>query len=269
MNEIFETIKKIAVKIGEEIKYADLGYTDHANATGDTQLKLDVRSDDIITAEFANLACVKALVSEEKEDMLALNENAKFIVAYDPLDGSSLVDVNFSIGSIFGIYENELTPQNLKAAAYVVYGPRLELVLCEGETAPALYRLGRDGEFKFIKNLALAQKGKLNATGATQKGWSETHAKFIRELFLQGYRLRYSGAMVSDLHQILLNGKLRALFEVLPFAFIYERAGGATSDGYLATLFDMNVEKIHQTTPCFFGSKDEINLLHKFYGIAK
>ena len=274
MNEIFNTIKKIAVKIGEEIKYADLGYTDHANATGDTQLKLDVRSDDIITAEFANLACVKALVSEEKEDMLALNESAKFIVAYDPLDGSSLVDVNFSIGSIFGIYENELTPQNLKAAAYVVYGPRLELVL----------RLGRDGEFKFIKNLALAQKGKLNATGATQKGWSETHAKFIRELFLQGYRLRYSGAMVSDLHQILLKGgglfsypatsdapkgKLRALFEVLPFAFIYERAGGATSDGYSATLFDMKVEKIHQTTPCFFGSKDEINLLHKFYGSAK
>ena len=101
---------------------------------------------------------------------------------------------------------------------------------------------------------------------------------------MQGYRLRYSGAMVSDLHQILLKGgglfsypatsdapkgKLRALFEVLPFAFIYERAGGATSDGYSATLFDMKVEKIHQTTPCFFGSKDEINLLHKFYGIAK
>ena len=282
MNEIFETIKKIAVKIGEEIKYADLGYTDHANATGDTQLKLDVRSDEIITAEFANLDCIKALVSEEKEDMLALNEDAKFIVAYDPLDGSSLVDVNFSIGSIFGIYENELTPQNLKAAAYVVYGPRLELVLCTDRTAPAFFRLDKDGEC--IRYLALAQKGKLNATGATQKGWSETHAKFIRELFLQGYRLRYSGAMVSDLHQILLkggglfsypattdapNGKLRALFEVLPFAFIYERAGGATSDGYSATLFDMKVEKIHQTTPCFFGSKDEINLLHKFYGSTK
>ena len=267
MNEIFETIKKIAVKIGEDIKYADLGYTDHANATGDTQLKLDVRSDEIITAEFTNLACVKALVSEEKEDMLSLNEDAKFIVAYDPLDGSSLVDVNFSIG-----------------AAYVVYGPRLELVLCTDRTAPAFFRLDKDGEFRFIRYLALAQKGKLNATGATQKGWSETHAKFIRELFLQGYRLRYSGAMVSDLHQILLKGgglfsypattdapkgKLRALFEVLPFAFIYERAGGATSDGYSATLFDMKVEKIHQTTPCFFGSKDEINLLHKFYGSAK
>ena len=281
MNEIFNTIKKIAVKIGEEIKYTDLGYTDHANATGDTQLKLDVRSDDIITAEFANLACVKALVSEEKEDMLALNEDAKFIVAYDPLDGSSLVDVNFSIGSIFGIYENELTPQNLKAAAYVVYGPRLELVLCEEGTAPVLYRLGRGGEFKFIKNLALAQKGKLNATGATQKGWSETHAKFIRELFLQGYRLRYSGAMVSDLHQILLKGgglfsypattdapkgKLRELFEVLPFAFIYENAGGATSDGYSKSLFDTQITAAHQTTPCFFGSTYEIEKMREFYG---
>ncbi|WP_170018499.1 class 1 fructose-bisphosphatase [Campylobacter sp. RM16190] len=279
MERIFETIKQIAVKIAEEIKFADLGYTDHANATGDTQLKLDVLSDEIITREFANLECVKALVSEEKDEILALNENAKFIVAYDPLDGSSLVDVNFAIGSIFGIYENELKPENLVASAYSVYGPRLELVICTDK--PKLYRLNKESEFQFIKDLQLKEKGKLNATGATQKGWSDTHAKFIRELFEQGYRLRYSGAMVSDLHQILLkggglfsypattdatNGKLRVLFEVLPFAFIYERAGGATSDGYSASLFDIKIEKIHQTTPCFFGSKEEIRTLHEFYG---
>lgn len=279
MERIFETIKQIAVKIAEEIKFADLGYTDHANATGDTQLKLDVLSDEIITREFANLECVKALVSEEKDEILALNENAKFIVAYDPLDGSSLVDVNFAIGSIFGIYENELKPENLVASAYSVYGPRLELVICTDK--PKLYRLNKEGKFQFIKDLQLKEKGKLNATGATQKGWSDTHAKFIRELFEQGYRLRYSGAMVSDLHQILLkggglfsypsttdapNGKLRVLFEVLPFAFIYERADGATSDGYSASLFDIKIEKIHQTTPCFFGSKEEIKTLHEFYG---
>lgn len=279
MEKIFETIKQIAVKIAEEIKFADLGYTDHANATGDTQLKLDVLSDEIITREFANLECVKALVSEEKDEILTLNKNAKFIVAYDPLDGSSLVDVNFAIGSIFAVYENELKPENLKAAAYSVYGPRLELVICVDK--PMLYRLNKENEFQFIKNLELKQKGKLNATGATQKGWSDKHAKFIRELFERGYRLRYSGAMVSDLHQILLkggglfsypattdapNGKLRALFEVLPFAFIYERAGGATSDGYSKSLFDVKIEKIHQTTPCFFGSKDEIATLHEFYG---
>lgn len=282
MEKIFETVKEIAVKISNEIKYADLGYTAHANATGDTQLKLDVLSDEIITNEFKNLSQIKALVSEEKDEILPINPNAKFVIAYDPLDGSSLVDVNFSIGSIFAIYEDELKPSALKAAAYTVYGPRLELVICTDK--PSLYRLNPKGEFQFIKNLELSQKGKLNATGATQKGWSEIHARFIRELFLEGYRLRYSGAMVSDLHQILLkggglfsypatsdapNGKLRALFEVLPFAFIYERAGGATSDGYSKTLFDINIEKIHQTTPCFFGSKYEIEKLHEFYGSGK
>ncbi|MGP1485079.1 MAG: class 1 fructose-bisphosphatase [Campylobacter sp.] len=279
MTEIFKTIEKIAVQISQEIKFADLGYTDHANATGDTQLKLDVLSDEIITRELSALPCIKALVSEEKDEIFELNSDANFIIAYDPLDGSSLVDVNFSIGSIFGIYENELKAPNLKAAAYVIYGPRLEMVVCVDK--PKLYRLNRENKFQFVKDLNLSEKGKLNATGATQKNWSETHAKFIRELFLQGYRLRYSGAMVSDLHQILLkggglfsypattdapNGKLRVLFEVLPFAFIYQKAGGATSDGHSQTLFDIKVEKIHQTTPCFFGSKNEIELLHKFYG---
>ncbi|MCD8213327.1 MAG: class 1 fructose-bisphosphatase [Campylobacter sp.] len=282
LNEIFETVKTIAKEISQMIKYADLGYTTHENATGDTQLKLDVQSDEIITAKFQALDCVKALVSEEKDEILMLNENAKYIIAYDPLDGSSLVDVNFAVGSIFAIYENELKPQNLIAAAYSIYGPRLELVINDKKgSLPKFYRLDREQNFKLVKELKLAQKGKLNATGATQKGWSQTHRNFIRELFDEGYRLRYSGAMVSDLHQILLkggglfsypatsdhpNGKLRALFEVLPFAFIYENAGGATSDGKNETLFDIDIVKTHQSTPCFFGSKYEIELLHKFYG---
>lgn len=285
IDQIFSAVKEVATQISEAIKYADLGYTAHENATGDTQLKLDVLSDELITAKFSALACVKALVSEEKDDVLSLNPNAKFIVAYDPLDGSSLIDVNFAVGSIFGIYENELNPRNLVAAAYCVYGPRLELVLCpqKGEK-PRLFRLGKDGEFKFAKELALEPKGKLNATGATQKGWSSAHRAFIKALFDEGYRLRYSGAMVSDLHQILLKGgglfsypattdapkgKLRELFEVLPFAFIYENAGGATSDGYSKSLFDTQITATHQTTPCFFGSTYEIEKMREFYGNAQ
>lgn len=281
LEQIFEIIKKVSKKISDEIKYADLGYTKNANATGDTQLKLDILSDEIITKEFKNLPYIKALVSEEKDEALKINDEAKYIIAYDPLDGSSLIDVNFAVGSIFAIYENELLPQNLIAAAYSIYGPRLEIVINDKKnTLPKMFRLDKDGEFKFIKDLRLNEKGKLNATGATQSGWSKTHMNFIRELFMQGYRLRYSGAMVSDLHQILLkggglfsypatndhqNGKLRILFEVLPFAFIYENAGGATSNGVNSSLFDIKIEKTHQTTPCFFGSKFELDLMHKFY----
>ncbi|MBR4140249.1 MAG: class 1 fructose-bisphosphatase [Campylobacter sp.] len=279
MQEIFKTIENIAKKISNELKFAEFGYTQNQNSTGDTQLKFDVLSDKIIENEFKNVGCVKALVSEEKDEMLNLNEKGEFIVAYDPLDGSSLFDVNFAIGSIFGIYKNEISSENLVAAAYTLYGPRLEMVVCEN--SPKLYRLNPQNEFVFINELKLKEKGKLNATGATQKGWSEKHKKLVNSLFDEGYRLRYSGAMVSDLHQILIkggglfsypattdapNGKLRVTFEVLPFAYIYEKAGGATTNGTSNSLFEIKIEKIHQTSPCFFGSKYEIAKLHEIYG---
>ena len=279
MQEIFKTIENIAKKISNELKFAEFGYTQNQNSTGDTQLKFDVLSDKIIEDEFKNSSLVKALVSEEKDKMLKINEKGEFIVAYDPLDGSSLFDVNFAIGSIFGIYKNEISSENLVAAAYTLYGPRLEMVVCE--SSPKLYRLNPQNEFVFINELKLKEKGKLNATGATQKGWSEKHKKLVNCLFEEGYRLRYSGAMVSDLHQILIkggglfsypattdapNGKLRVTFEVLPFAFIYEKAGGATTNGTSNSLFEIKIEKIHQTSPCFFGSKYEIAKLHEIYG---
>ena len=279
MQEIFKTIENIAKKISNELKFAEFGYTQNQNSTGDTQLKFDVLSDKIIENEFKNTSLVKALVSEEKDEMLTINEKGEFIVAYDPLDGSSLFDVNFAIGSIFGIYKNEISSENLVAAAYTLYGPRLEMVVCE--SSPKLYRLNPQNEFVFINELKLKEKGKLNATGATQKGWSEKHKQLVNCLFEEGYRLRYSGAMVSDLHQILIkggglfsypattdapNGKLRVTFEVLPFAFIYEKAGGATTNGTSNSLFEIKIEKIHQTSPCFFGSKYEIAKLHEIYG---
>ena len=124
-----------------------------------------------------------------------------------------------------------------------------------------------------MRELRLSQKGKLNATGATQRGWSEAHRALVRGLFDEGYRLRYSGAMVADLHQILLkggglfsypatsdapHGKLRISFEVLPFAHIFEHAGGATTDGVSESLFDAQLPHIHATTPCYFGSRYEV-----------
>lgn len=272
MQGIIRAIQRSVIRISEELKYADFGYLGTQNSTGDTQLKLDVKSDEIITEELSKLVQIKSLISEEKTEALEVCENGKYIIAYDPLDGSSLVDVNFSVGSIFGIYKNELKTENLIAAVYCVYGPRLEMVICE--SAPKLYRLAKDGEFKFIKNLVLEEKGKLNASGGTQKDWNQDHAKLIKSFFDEGYRLRYSGAMVSDLHQILLkgggifsypatknspNGKLRMAFEVLPFAIIFERAKGATTNGKNKSLLELELTQNHQTTPCYFGSIYEIN----------
>jgi len=282
MNDIFETIQKVAFKIDNAIKTEDLGYSDSENSSGEDQLKLDVHSDLIIEEAFKDVSSVKALVSEEKEGVLEISDTGTYTVCYDPLDGSSLVDVNLSVGSIFGIYEGELQGENLVASAYVVYGPRVELVIATREGKPTLYRL-LEGEFKQIDTISMNEKGKLNASGATQMNWSSTHKSFIDSLFQEGYRLRYSGGMVPDLHQIMLkggglfsypgttdkpNGKLRQLFEVIPFALMYEQAGGEAIDEKGERLLELIPSHPHDTSPCFFGSKYEINALRQAYGVA-
>lgn len=283
MNTILETIKHIAIKIDHEIKTEDLGYSDSSNSSGENQLKLDVKSDYLIEESFKDISIVKALVSEEKEGVLNLHENGKYTICYDPLDGSSLADVNLSVGSIFGIYEGELKGQNLVASAYVVYGPRIELVWATKNTKPQHYR-ANEGLFDFINEITLNEKGKLNAPGGTQQNWCDYHKTFIDDLFAEGYRLRYSGGMVPDLHQILLkggglfsypgtsdvpHGKLRQLFEVIPFAFMYEQAGGQAVNNKGMRLMELTPSHPHDTSPCFFGSNYEINAMKKAYGIKE
>ncbi|CAA6821865.1 MAG: Fructose-1,6-bisphosphatase, type I (EC [uncultured Sulfurovum sp.] len=281
MNDIFETIKHVAFEIDNAIKTSDLGYSNSENSSGEDQLKLDVQSDIIIEKAFANITSVKALVSEEKEGVLSLSKSGKYTLCYDPLDGSSLVDVNLSVGSIFGIYEGELEGKNLVASAYVVYGPRIELVIATRNTKPMLSRVIA-GQFKEIGEISMNEKGKLNASGGTQQNWSPMHKTFIDNLFAEGYRLRYSGGMVPDLHQIMLKGgglfsypattdkpqgKLRQLFEVIPFALMYEQAGGEAINHEGLRLLELIPSHPHDTSPCFFGSKHEITALRQAYGL--
>ncbi|MDR2099479.1 MAG: class 1 fructose-bisphosphatase [Campylobacteraceae bacterium] len=270
MNEIIDAISAAAVRVKKAIEFSDTGYSEHINKTGDTQLKLDIISDLIIEEEFAKVSSIKSIISEEKDETKLLHAKGRYTIGYDPLDGSSLVDVNLAVGSIFGIYENGTDGSNIVAAAYVVYGPRVELVTAQNEVT--LYRLNESEKFVKAREIKLNEKGKLNATGATQKGWAPYHKKLIDEIFAEGYRLRYSGGMVPDLHQILLKGgglfsypsttdapkgKLRLVFEVFPFAFIFEKALGAAIDGKKRIL-DLKASRIHDTSPCFFGSKEEI-----------
>jgi len=283
MQTIFETIKSIAHKIDYAIKTEDLGYCGDTNSSGEDQLKLDVKSDFIIEEAFRNVSIVKALISEEKEGVLEMHKDGKYTICYDPLDGSSLADVNLSVGSIFGIYDGEPQGSTLVASAYVVYGPRVELVIATKDGKPKHYRVINE-EFTLICDISLEQKGKLNAPGGTQKNWASYHKAFIDSLFADGYRLRYSGGMVPDLHQILLkggglfsypgttdvpNGKLRQLFEVMPFALVYEQAGGQAINDKGERLLELIPSHPHDTTPCFFGSNEEIDKLTKAYQEAR
>ena len=278
MTEIIKAIEKCAIKIKDAIKYEDTSKADTLNESGDVQVKLDVISDEIIEKEFAKIPSIKEIISEEKDDSKILNENGKYLIAYDPLDGSSLIDVNLSVGSIFAIYENSFDGQNIVASAYVVYGPRVEMVVARDNVE--MFKLNeKTDEFVFQKELSLDEKGKILATGGTQKCWYPYHKKMIDELFMEGYRLRYSGGMVPDLHQILLkggglfaypsatdkpNGKLRILFEVFPFAFIFSKAGGLAINGE-KDLLHITPSHSHDTSPCFFGSDYEIKRVLEVY----
>jgi fructose-1,6-bisphosphatase I len=281
MQEILDTIKKASIEIKHLIETGDTGKSENENATGDTQLKLDIASDVIIEKHFKEVSSIKSIVSEEQESIIELNPNGQYHIAYDPLDGSSLVDVNLSVGSIYGIYKNDYSGKNIVASVYVVFGPRVELVYCDSKTVK-MYRL-LDGEFQYIQDIQLNQKGKLMAPGSTQQCWYPHHKAMIDNFFASGYRLRYSGGMVPDLHQILLKGgglfsypgttdkekgKLRQLFEVFPFALTYKCAGGEAIDGYKDVL-EVETTHIHDTSPCFFGSVDEIKIVKEVYGNNK
>ena len=284
MLTIFEKIKHIALEIDKAIKHEELGYSDQCNASGDDQLKLDVACDSLIEHRLKELSLVRAIISEEKEEVMPVHETGHYTVCYDPLDGSSIVDVNLSVGSIFGIYEGHPCGETLKAAAYVVYGPRIEMVTAVRGGPVHHYRSGESALFNRQCDVYLNEKGKLNAPGGTQKHWSPVHKAFVDSLFAEGYRLRYSGGMVPDLHQILLKGgglfsypgttdkplgKLRMLFEALPFALIFESAGGQAINEEGHRLLELTPKHHHDTTPCFFGSNYEIEKLKKAYGLGQ
>ena len=277
MNEIIEAIKQSAIKIQELIQNGDTSKSSQENSTGDTQLKLDIASDIVIEKIFKNISQIKQIVSEEQENIININENGTYLIAYDPLDGSSLVDVNLSVGSIFGIYKESFSGHNIVACVYVVYGPRVELVISYNNKVE-MFRLQK-GKFNFIQEIKLNNKGNLNAPGSTQQCWEPYHKELIDDIFKDGYRLRYSGGMVPDLHQILLKGgglfsypgtldkpkgKLRQLFEVFPFAHVFENAGGQSIDG-THRILDIKTTHIHDTSPCFFGSNEEINRVKEVY----
>jgi len=275
MNEIIESIKKSTIEIQKIIAQGDMGKSEEQNATGDTQLKLDIISDQVIEANFKKLKSVRRIVSEEQENIVEINEDGEYLIAYDPLDGSSLVDVNLSVGSIYGIYKNDFTGNNIVASIYVVFGPRIEMVICNGKSVQ-LYRM-KNQDFYYVQDIKMNERGTINSPGSTQQCWYSHHKEMITTMFDENYDLSYSGGMVPDLHHILVRGgglfsypsasdkpegKLRQLFEVFPFAHIFETAGGGATNGKQRVL-DIETKHIHDTSPCFFGSTHEIQRVLK------
>ncbi|WRC54471.1 class 1 fructose-bisphosphatase [Helicobacter pylori] len=271
--EIISLLEKGVKKAQEILEKPDAGsYTKLENSSGDTPIKADLALDKFLEENFLSLENVKSVFSEEKETPVT-KENGSYLIAYDPLDGSSVMEANFLVGTIIGIYEKDYKAQNLVASLYVVFGHKIELVVALEE----VYRYAfYQNKFHFIETIVLENKGKIVASGGNQKDFSLGLKKALEGFFAENYRLRYSGSMVADVHHVLIKKggmfsypqkKLRKLFEVFPLALIIEKAKGEAfyfDKGVKKRLLEQSVESYHEKSECYLASPHEAHILEKY-----
>ncbi|PDX16129.1 class 1 fructose-bisphosphatase [Helicobacter pylori] len=271
--EIISLLEKGVKKAQEILEKPDAGsYTKLENSSGDTPIKADLALDKFLEETFLSLENIKSVFSEEKETPVT-KENGSYLIAYDPLDGSSVMEANFLVGTIIGVYEKDYKAQNLVASLYVVFGHKIELVVALEE----VYRYAfYQNKFHFIETIVLENKGKIVASGGNQKDFSLGLKKALEGFFAENYRLRYSGSMVADVHHVLIKKggmfsypqkKLRKLFEVFPLALIIEKAKGEAfyfDKGVKKRLLEQGVESYHEKSECYLASPHEAQILEKY-----
>ncbi|MFB1268866.1 class 1 fructose-bisphosphatase [Helicobacter pylori] len=271
--EIISLLEKGVKKAQEILEKPDAGsYTKLENSSGDTPIKADLALDKFLEETFLSLENVKSVFSEEKETPVT-KENGSYLIAYDPLDGSSVMEANFLVGTIIGVYEKDYKVQNLVASLYVVFGHKIELVVALDK----VYRYAfYQNKFHFIETIVLENKGKIIASGGNQKDFSLGLKKALEGFFAENYRLRYSGSMVADVHHVLIKKggmfsypqkKLRKLFEVFPLALMVEKAKGEAfyfDKGVKKRLLEQSVENYHEKSECYLASQHEAQILEKY-----
>ncbi|MCQ2812227.1 class 1 fructose-bisphosphatase [Helicobacter pylori] len=271
--EIISLLEKGVKKAQEILEKPDAGsYTQLENSSGDTPIKADLALDKFLEETFLSLENIKSVFSEEKE-VPVTKENGSYLIAYDPLDGSSVMEANFLVGTIIGVYEKDYKAQNLVASLYVVFGHKIELVVALDK----VYRYAfYQNKFHFIETIVLENKGKIVASGGNQKDFSLGLKKALEGFFAENYRLRYSGSMVADVHHVLIKKggmfsypqkKLRKLFEVFPLALMVEKAKGEAfyfDKGVKKRLLEQSVENYHEKSECYLASQHEAQILEKY-----
>jgi fructose-1,6-bisphosphatase I len=275
LRQVVLAIAAASIDIAAVIETADTGKAGTFNVYGEEQLALDVLSDRIMQEKLKASKAVSSIVSEELPDELVIGDG-DYAVAHDPLDGSSLVDVNLSVGTIFSIYQNDhftgLTGDAQVAAGFVVYGPRttMMLTLRDGVREFSL----RNGRYILTHDdVRIAESGKMFAPGNLRAcAFRQDYLDLMEYWLKEQYTLRYSGGMVPDINQILLkgkgiftypgyqeapDGKLRLLVECNAMALLVEQAGGKATDGKKRIL-EKEICDIEQRTPILIGAIREV-----------
>jgi len=272
-----------------------LGFTGRTNVQGEAVKRMDIYANDVFISVLKQSGVVCRLASEEMEEPYYIPENCpigRYTLLYDPIDGSSNVDINLNVGSIFAVRRQEGedldgTAQDLLqdghkqiAAGYILYGPSTMLVYSIGSGVHAFTLDPSLGEFILYKeNIQIPPHGPIYSVNEGNFWqWDESLRDYIRYMHRhEGYSARYSGALVGDFHRILFQGgiflypgttkqpegKLRLLYETAPLAFIAEQAGGCASTG-TQPVMDAVPTMLHQRSPLIIGSRENVELVESF-----
>jgi fructose-1,6-bisphosphatase I len=288
--ELSQLLRDIALAskvVNREINKAGLidimGSMGSQNSTGEQQQKLDVLANIRFTRALTKGGEVCALISEETESFVDLSNDGKYVIAIDPLDGSSNIDVNVSIGTIFSIYRRKSevglpisdadilqTGDEQVAAGYILYGSSTMLVYTTGHGVNGFTYEPTLGEYVLSHpDMTIPETGKIYSINeGSANSFSQSVKSYIQFCKDNNYTARYIGSLVADFHRNLLkggiyvypatakdvNGKLRLMYECNALAFIAEQAGGKATDGK-GRIMEIKPKDLHQRTPFYVGSK--------------
>ena len=297
IHEVSITCKEIAATVSRGELSGVLGVAGSENVQGETQKKLDIITNDIMVNHMKVSGLVAGMGSEEVDDPISVpaQERGEYILMFDPLDGSSNIDVNISVGTIFSVlkapmgcradpaqedYLQNGTEQ--RAAGFVVYGPSTVLVLTTGQGVNMFTLDNSIGEFVLTSEaVKIPQDTEEFAINLSNKRFWEAPMQDYIEDCLQGekgplgkrYNMRWIASMVAEVFRILVRGgifmypydnrdpskagKLRLMYEANPMSFIVEQAGGMSSTGH-ARILDVDAKDLHQRVPVVLGSRNEV-----------
>ncbi|SBS31318.1 Fructose-1,6-bisphosphatase class 1 [Marinomonas spartinae] len=271
-----------------------LGMAGNENVQGEEQKKLDVISNDMLKDALLACPAVRAIASEEEDDIVPAHTDGEYLIAFDPLDGSSNIDINAMVGTIFSLYrqtgDNPATEQDFLiqgkeqvAAGYVLYGPSSMLVLTTGKGVN-MFTLDPDTHTFLLtrENVQVAQDTQEFAINmSNQRFWADSMQNYVNDLVAgkngsrnKDFNMRWVAAMVGDVHRILCRGgifiypwdnkdpskpgKLRLMYEANPMAMLLEQAGGKAHT-HTQRILDIQPEAIHQRVAVILGAANEVD----------
>lgn len=278
VEEVIATISRSATEIRQGL-IGRRGTVDEENPSGETQVEADIWADELLAERLAGIDGVGQYASEERAEVFDCGgdpdaETDTYAVALDPLDGSSNLKSNNSMGTIFGVYDDAVPArgESIVAAGYVLYGPITTMVLATEGTVSEYELTG--GERTIVeRDVTLPDEPVVYGFGGRVPDWPDDFREYAREIE-EELKLRYGGAMIGDINQVLTyggtfgypglesrpEGKLRLQFEGNPIGYIIERAGGRSSNGR-QSLLSVEPDDIHERTPVHVGNDALIDRL--------